>query len=184
MSKEKPTTKLCKHCKMEIPYDAKICPHCRKKQGGKAKWIIGAVIVLALIGALFGGDSENEDIDEGGSADTVAETMTETIIEYTSYTVDEMMEDLNNNPMSASQKYKDQYIEITGKLNVIDSDGKYISLYPDDAFAIVGVQCYIQNDEQRDQIMQMSIDDQVTLRGKCISVGEVLGYSLDIDSIN
>lgn len=24
MKKEKPTTKLCKHCKTEIPYDAKV----------------------------------------------------------------------------------------------------------------------------------------------------------------
>ena len=38
MKKEKPTTKLCKHCKTEIPYDAKVCPNCRKKQkGGKLK---------------------------------------------------------------------------------------------------------------------------------------------------
>ena len=32
MSKETPETKLCKYCKSEIPYDAKVCPHCRKKQ--------------------------------------------------------------------------------------------------------------------------------------------------------
>lgn len=32
--------------------------------------------------------------------------------------------------------------------------------------------------------MEMSVDDIVTLRGKIKSVGEVLGYSLDIDSIN
>ena len=33
MAKIKSTTKICKYCKTEIPYDAKICPHCRKKQG-------------------------------------------------------------------------------------------------------------------------------------------------------
>lgn len=26
MSKETPETKLCKYCKSEIPYDAKVCP--------------------------------------------------------------------------------------------------------------------------------------------------------------
>ena len=31
--------------------------------------------------------------------------------------------------------------------------------------------------------MQMAIDDTVVVRGKITSVGEVLGYSLDIDDI-
>ena len=30
-------TKICKHCQSEIPKKAKICPNCRKKQGGKLK---------------------------------------------------------------------------------------------------------------------------------------------------
>ena len=39
MSEEK--TKKCKHCKMDIPKDAKICPHCRKKQkSGILKWVV------------------------------------------------------------------------------------------------------------------------------------------------
>ena len=58
MKKEKPTTKLCKHCKTEIPYDAKVCPQCRKKQkGGKLKWILLIIVLLFVIVALFGGDS-------------------------------------------------------------------------------------------------------------------------------
>jgi RNA polymerase subunit RPABC4/transcription elongation factor Spt4 len=56
MSKEKPTTKICKHCKTEIPYDAKVCPQCRKKvTGGKLKWIIIAVVVILIIAAVAGG---------------------------------------------------------------------------------------------------------------------------------
>lgn len=51
-------------------------------------------------------------------------------------------------------------------------------------WAFMGVQCYLTTDEQKAQIMEMSVDDIVTLRGKIKSVGEVLGYSLDIDSIN
>lgn len=53
-------TKLCKHCKMEIPKDAKVCPHCRKKQGGKLKWIIVAVVAIAVIAALAGGGSDDK----------------------------------------------------------------------------------------------------------------------------
>ena len=41
MNKEKPTVKQCKHCKSEIPYDAKVCPVCRKKQGAPGCLIAG-----------------------------------------------------------------------------------------------------------------------------------------------
>ena len=45
-------------------------------------------------------------------------------MEYTAYSVNEMMADLDNNAASASDKYKGQYLEITGRLSNIDSDGK------------------------------------------------------------
>ena len=51
-------TKVCKYCKTEIPKDAKVCPNCRKKQGGIGKWIVIAVIVVALIAAISGGGED------------------------------------------------------------------------------------------------------------------------------
>lgn len=58
MGKEKPTTKVCKHCKTEIPYGAKVCPQCRKKQGGALKWVIIAIVAICVIGAATGGGDE------------------------------------------------------------------------------------------------------------------------------
>lgn len=52
--------KLCKHCQTEIPRKAKVCPNCRKKQGGKWKWVILAVIVLAIIGSAASGNDDDE----------------------------------------------------------------------------------------------------------------------------
>ena len=54
----------------------------------------------------------------------------ETVIEYTAVTVAEMVEMLESNAMKAEATYQDQYVEITGRLGNIDSDGKYITLYP------------------------------------------------------
>lgn len=54
-------TKLCKHCKTEIPKGAKICPNCRKKQGGIGKWIAIAIVVIVILAALTGGgDSDSQ----------------------------------------------------------------------------------------------------------------------------
>lgn len=53
-------TKLCKYCKQEIPKNAKVCPACKRKQSGAAKWIaiaVAAVVVISVIAALGSGDS-------------------------------------------------------------------------------------------------------------------------------
>lgn len=186
MGKEKPTTKICKHCKTEISYGAKVCPQCRKKQGGNG--CLTAIIVFFVVGAVVSGLSGKGDSSKSVSTQkqsTVKESETETKIEYTSYRVDDMMADLKSNALKASEKYKDQHIEVTGKLRNIDSSGKYISLNPiDDNYAIIGVQCFIKNDDQKSKVMNMTIGQDITLKGKITRVGEVLGYSLDIEEMN
>lgn len=49
--------KQCKYCLTEIPKKAKICPNCKKKQGGKLKWVIIGVVSLIMIGVVL----ENDD---------------------------------------------------------------------------------------------------------------------------
>ncbi len=185
MSKNSKETKICKHCQSEIPKKAKICPNCRKKQGGILKWIIIVVIIIAIIGAVAGGGDDESKKTSGASAENHESIGKETNeISYAPYSVSQMMNDLDDNAMNAETTYKDQYVEITGILSNIDSSGKYINLMPDDnEFAIIGVQCYIKNDDQKSQVAEMSKGDTVTLRGKVTTVGEVLGYSLDIDEI-
>ena len=45
-------TKKCKHCQSDIPKKAKVCPNCRKKQGGILKWIIIVFTILIIIGSV------------------------------------------------------------------------------------------------------------------------------------
>ena len=102
----------------------------------------------------------------------------------TTISVDDMVAELEDNALNASDHYKDTYLEITGKLSNIDSSGKYINLDPVNSdFSIYGVQCYISDDAQRNAISNMKKGDTITLKGQCTDVGEVLGYSLDIDEI-
>lgn len=63
-------TKICKHCKTQIPKGAKVCPNCRKKQSGKLKWIIIAVVVLIIIGAALGGGGNEPTAKKTGELDT------------------------------------------------------------------------------------------------------------------
>lgn len=75
-------TKLCKHCKTEIPKDAKVCPNCRKKQNGIVKWIVVAVIVIVIIAAATSGgeddtagtDTKQQNVAAEDSRGTAADT--------------------------------------------------------------------------------------------------------------
>ena len=156
-----------------------------RKKGGKLKWVVLAVVAVGVIGAVGGNSDSNTTSSSSTSAKTesVKEVDTPTPIEYTAVSVNDMMSDLDSNAMGASDKYKGKYLEITGKLSNIDAAGKYIDLMADGDFEIIGVQCYIKSDDQKAQIASMSKGDTVTLKGKCTDVGEVLGYSLDIEEI-
>ena len=181
---------VCKHCGAEIAANAKSCPQCggkNKKPIYKRGWFIAlcVIVVIAAVSSAGGGESTpagGSSGDVSGSVSVVAPVEQEIV--YTSCTVDEMMDMLDGNAMKAENTYNDQYVEVTGRLGNIDSDGKYISIYPiKNQWAFIGVQCYIKTDKQKQQVMEMSIDDKVTVRGQIKSVGEVMGYSLNIIEI-
>ena len=167
-------------------------------------WLI-VILVIGAIGSSMGEESDTtgkqvdkqvadskeseaqevtEETTEEATEEETTEEETEPTISYTKYQVSEMMDELSDNALKAEDKYNKQYVEITGELSVIDSGGKYVSLFSEnEEFALTGVQCYIKNDTQKEQVMEMSKGDMVTIKGKITGVGEVLGYSLDIDEI-
>jgi len=187
--KEKQGTKLCKHCKTEIPAGAKVCPNCRKKQGGALKWVVIAIIALFIISAISGGKDKGAEqasstSDSKEVADSKKETAeTEAPVEYISVTADELSDALEENALKAQETYGENYLEISGKLGTIDSNGKYIGIDSDKDFDFTNIQCYIQSDEQKEVIMEMSRGDAITVKGYCKDVGEIIGYQIDIDSI-
>ena len=149
----------------------------------KLKIILIVFIILGIIGAI--GSSGEDNLEKTASKSKTSETQENIVeeekIEYLVCNTDDMMDLLEKNALKAEKEYCDKYLEVTGRLSVIDSDGDYISLFPvNDEWAFTGIQCYIKNEEQLNQVLQFEIDDIVTVKIKCNEVGEVLGYTGDI----
>ncbi len=108
----------------------------------------------------------------------------QTVTEYTKVDIAKMIEDLKKDSDQAEDKYLGQYLEITGELRSIDASGDYISIKkPNSIFEYYDVQCFIESETQRKQVMNMEKGDTVTVKGKCTWVGSILGYMLHIDEI-
>ncbi len=184
--------KTCDICGAEMAANAKTCPSC----GGKNKkpiykkwwfWVLLVVVVAAIAGGSGrsgGGQPSGGDSSKAGSG---AGKQQEEPVSYTHYDVTELFDALKKNALSAEKIYNGQYVEIEGYLGTIDSSGKYICVEaaPDNYdYLLDSVQCYIKSEDQTNRVMELAAGDPITVRGKITAVGEVLGYSLDIDSIN
>lgn len=149
------------------------------------KWWFWLIVVIIVIGI---GSSANENTQPTSSNPTSNISATDEAkpveIEYIKISTDELDSELEQNAAAAKDKYKGKYVEVTGKLGVIDSDLQYISLYSiNNKFDLVGMNCYIKNNEQKEIVKSLSKDDTIVVKGKITDVGEVLGYSLDITEI-
>ena len=141
------------------------------------------MLIVIVAAGIIGGASSGS----GNGGDAKQPSGTEQPISYTHYDVTELFDALKSNAMKAQSDFKGQSVEIEGYLSVIDSDGKYISVgaAPDNyTYVLQSVHCNIKNDAQKQQIMNINTDSPIVVRGKITSVGEVMGFTLDMDSIN
>lgn len=178
--------KPCKTCGEMIAKNAKVCPKCGAKQKGPVGIIILAAAIILIAVFAFGGGGNSGGSSSSASQNSPASSgKAEEPVNYTSVSMADMMNALENNAAAASDEYKDQYLSVTGRLSNIDAQGSYISIVnPDDDYAFTGCQCFIKGKEEiADIVKTLSKGDIITVKGKITDVGEILGYSMTIDSI-
>lgn len=158
------------------------------------KKIIIAIVALIVIGGVasaMGGD-EKAATTTSAPASSTANTSTTTTTTTTTQqpkaapmvvTADKLVEDLKSNALNASETYKSKYVEVTGQLSNIDSGGKYFSIEPmDGSFNLTNVMCNITQ-EQKATVAKFTSKQKVTVIGTITDVGEVMGYTIKVESI-
>lgn len=142
-----------------------------------------AVIVIML---MFPDSLEAGDV---GITNTPISTQAATTIpqiQYEQVDLKAMLDELDANAMRAEQKYQGKLIEITGEIRSFDSDGKYISIIPCGASKLTfdTVLCNLTDPTHKAFLLEKSVGDVVTIRGKVVTIGEVIGYSVRIAEIS
>ncbi len=150
-----------------------------KKPFYKKWWfflIVGIVIIMLFLPKNNSSDSTSVSENQ--------EKKVEEPKNYEAVSTSTLIKTLESNALKAKETYKGKYVEISGYLGNIDASGKYITVLPSsDAFVLIGIQAYTTNDDQKKVIAELEKGNKIVVKGKISDVGEVLGYSVDIDEI-
>ena len=142
------------------------------------KYIFIGVIVLGAIGSVMG--------NNGGvsSSSSSSKQVQEAQKNYAEADIDVLLNDAKNNAAKANKDYKGKYVKIVnGDVFNIESNARYISIEGSDPYTLIHVQCYPKNDQVKDAMINLSKGQRVTVYGKITDVGEIMGYSLDMDKV-
>ena len=176
---------ICKKCGQEVDKKAVVCTGCGckiKKPIYKKWWFwVVVVVVIAAIGSSAGNSDNNtatEAVDSGKKEEA-------TQITYEVVDLQTMFDELDQNAMKAEKNYQNKNVEFECKISNFDSDGSYISVEPVNAseWNFDSSNCYIKNDEQLNFLMEKNVGDIITIKGKVKSIGELMGYSIDIKEV-
>lgn len=152
----------------------------------KRFWLL-AVVAVFVVAAVAGiGGEPAPDAPPTPGATTSAQQETSEAASPTekpiTVTADKLITDLEANALKASSTYKGKRVVLTGAVSNVDASGDYIGLRGRDDFSLTNVQVFI-GDEHLDVVTGLSEGDQVTVTGQVTDVGEVMGYSIDADTI-
>jgi hypothetical protein len=142
----------------------------------KRVWLLGLILIAAISSSLGGGGSDSSDSSSNSSASVEAN---EPAIKVTA---DQLLSELESNALAAKNTWEDKRVIITGTLSNIDASGDYFTLRGNNEFSFINVQVYI-DDSFVDAVSAFNKGQTVTVTGKISGVGEIMGYSVDAESI-
>ena len=119
----------------------------KKKKKKKKLIIFGVIIAIIIIAVAIGSKPKDYDFDN-----PVAQV-----------TVDTILNDFNNDPATASEKYSDQVIAVTGQVGSIQDSYACIRAYDDDNW-LYNVNVYMENNED---LKNFKVGDTITIEGVC-----------------
>ena len=133
--------------------------------------------------------TEKPIIEETTTEITTGKSQTESTSSrvYIKYSATELFDLLENNALKAKSLLEDAYVEVSGYVSNIDASGEYISIGAESdnyEYFLDSIHCSIKDDATREKVMDLAKDDYITIKGQITSVGEVLGYSMNIESIS
>lgn len=165
-------TKKCKHCQSDIPKKAKVCPVCRKKQGGKAKWIFIVILILLLM--------PNGEHSAGKSAEGISPE------QYKSECMEISYDELARNP----EEHDGKKVKLNGRIMqvVYDSDtgtSKYLVSVTKGDYGLWSDNVFVKliPDYKTGKFLE---EDIVTLYGEAdgeYSYRSVLGQSITVPCV-
>jgi hypothetical protein len=149
-------------------------------------FILLAIVISVASGGGGGDDTVTADNGSSDSADAPAADAPEEPAPAEPAIVvsaQEMISVLEANALNAKNTYEGKRVTISGFVGNIDASGDYFALDPEpDAFILTGVQ--VQTSEEfQDQVASFSEGQAVTVTGTVTDVGEIMGYSLEAETI-
>jgi hypothetical protein len=142
----------------------------------KRFWLLGIIAIAAISSALGGGGGSSSSSSSESSNEVTATTPAVKV------TAEQLLTELEGNALAAKNTWDDKRVTITGTLDNIDASGDYFSLRGNNEYSFINVQVYI-DDSFVDAVSAFQKGQTVTVTGTITGVGEILGYSVDAESI-
>jgi hypothetical protein len=152
--------KTCKSCQTEIDAKATKCPNCKSDQRNwfmkhKIMSVLGALIVIAILGSALGGNKDKTASNTGASS---TPTPAPTVVDTKAFA-----DEFNANQVAAENKYKGKSVQLTATITNITDSGLSFQNVSSKEFDLTQIAC---NTTDKNQLVSVKNGQSVTVVGK------------------